>query len=711
MSSQLTFALFYAELPLTCVLWLQSLLSLSHIRILAGTNHKSTPPVPRLYQIVGKTCPRCIQMSSLSWSHFNSGNVMLLQTPNIIFVWVGRSSSSIERIHALGVASKFRDCQTEVVVVEDGYEQSMSAERKVEWNRFLSLSERLVHPLVVAPFANNAPLKLYKCHNGSGLLRVEHLKTDAIEQIDFADKNSTFIIDGESNGVWIWMGRSVTKADKADGLRYARGFMIKKNYPTRFPVSRVMDGHEPVDFVSLFPHWNDNEIARHVLEKFDALTLTQRPLLSAQMQLIDDGSGELKVYKIDRDDIHDIPRKFGHIFYTENSYIVHYQTMNGSIRNLIYLWMGKKCKQIDKTTGELFLSEMFEHFNTNVVQFRVHEGMEPPHFLQLFKGKLIVLKEIENGGRIPVNLILKVLGNSTYTAKAVQIAVNSSHSPTDCYIIKGSNSVVWVWCGHSSTGDSREIAKGIASVLGDSNLVMEGSESDEFYDSVGEKCLNQLRSLTNVPERSLCSVWDKSRVSLYLTTLTQGQIQLEPIFAYNQMDLCPENIYLLDAGSIIYVWLGELVDPEQREGCWVMAMHLISIHPIPRDISLPIAVIKQGFEPSTFVGFFDKWDPKLFNVRGGNLYFFSNLSSVLVIILTCFQAYLTFDKLRIQMNLPGTHHPIPPPRSIRGDELQAFGISSNEFDKHQKYPLEMLRGDPLNLPTYINPSRKEVSLQ
>lgn len=57
------------------------------------------------------------------------------------------------------------------------------------------------------------------------------------------------------------------------------------------------------------------------------------------------------------------------------------------------------------------------------------------------------------------------------------------------------------------------------------------------------------------------------------------------------------------------------------------------------------------------------------------------------------------------MNLTGTQHPIPSPRT--GDSPQFS--SHNEFDKHQKYPLEMLRGDPLNLPTYINPSQKEVN--
>ena len=56
------------------------------------------------------------------------------------------------------------------------------------------------------------------------------------------------------------------------------------------------------------------------------------------------------------------------------------------------------------------------------------------------------------------------------------------------------------------------------------------------------------------------------------------------------------------------------------------------------------------------------------------------------------------------MNLTDTQHPIPSPRSNDDDHFSAH----NEFDKHQKYPLEMLRGDAINLPTYINPSQKEV---
>ena len=567
-------------------------------------------------------------MKSVSWSHFNSGNVMILQTHRMVFVWVGRSSSSIERVQALNVASKFRDRQPvkpEIVVVDDGYEQSMSGERKIEWNKHLNLSERFVSPLVVRPSTNNCALKLHKCNSMNGLFRVEHLKTDAIEQIDLMDRNSTFIIDGESLGIWIWIGRNVSKADKAEGMRHARGYMIKRTHPSNYPACRIIDGHEPIDFISLFPQWIENDFGnattRHVLEKFDALTLIQRPQLAAQMQLIDDGSGDLKVYRIDSDDITDVPKRYGQVFHSDNCYIVHYQTLapstGTSVKNVIYLWIGRLAKQRDKTTGEMFLTEMFDHFNTNVAQVRIYEGMEPPHFLQLFKGKLIILDGPDLGEiirKFPSSFILKVVGNSSYTAKAIQVTSKTSHSPTDCYIIKAILGTVWVWCGHSSTGDTREIAKSIAGMIGEPNLIMEGAEHEEFHESVGEKCVKQLKTMSHLSEITLSSAWERSRVNLYLASLVQGQIQLEQIFAFNQLDLTPENIYLLDAGSIIYVWLGNLADAVQKQAAWVIALHLISIHPIPRNLTVPVAVIKQGYEPITFSGFFDKWDPKLFEV-------------------------------------------------------------------------------------------------
>lgn len=655
-------------------------------------------------------------MKSMNWiESFNSGNVMILQTHRIVFVWVGRSSHSIERVNALMFASKFRDCQpsTEIAVVNDGYEQSMSAECKAEWNKYLNLNERLVHPLVVVPLPETNPLKLYKCANVNGLFRAEHIKTDGIEQIDLNDKSSTYIIDGDARGIWIWVGRNVSKSDKAEGMRHVRGYMIKRNYPSTYSVIRVIDGHEPNEFVAMFPQWSEIDL-RHVLEKFDALTLIQRPQIAAQMQLIDDGTGEIKVYRIDSEDITDIPKRYGQVFYSANCYIIHYQIHASpgghSMKNVIYLWIGNQSKQMDKTTGELFLAEMFDHFNTNVAQIRVFEGMEPPHFLQLFKGKFIILNGHDpgiNGRKFPQTFILKVLGNSSYAAKAIQMTNKSAHSPTDCFIIKSECGNVYVWCSQSSTGDAREMAKNIAGMVGEPNLIMEGTESEDFYRIAGEKFFALMKMIpTNVTEPTLCGTWEKSKVSVYLATLIQGQIQLEQIFAFEQRDLTPDNVYILDAGSMIYVWLGNLVEVEQKHAAWIMALHLISIHPIPRSLKTPICIIKQSYEPISFTGFFDKWDYKLLDVgfakKKKNEIRKKKTEINNDVFVLSFKNYKTFDKLRIQMNLRGTH-PVPSPRITNDDGV------ANEFDKHQKYPLEMLRGDPLNLPTYINPSQKEVN--
>lgn len=48
--------------------------------------------------------------------------------------------------------------------------------------------------------------------------------------------------------------------------------------------------------------------------------------------------------------------------------------------------------------------------------------------------------------------------------------------------------------------------------------------------------------------------------------------------------------------------------------CWDIIDEYLANYPVPRDISTPHAVIFQGLEPSTFIGYFDQWDKKLWDV-------------------------------------------------------------------------------------------------
>lgn len=126
-----------------------------------------------------------------------------------------------------------------VTAVDDGYEQSMEAAAKAEWNQFLSLGQRHVNQGVRSldgggggPIGGGSsvvpPMKLYKCGLLAGKYRIEEMKTGGLVQADLDDAAAAYIIDcGEDRGVWIWLGRSCMRKDKAEAMRNARGFVKK----------------------------------------------------------------------------------------------------------------------------------------------------------------------------------------------------------------------------------------------------------------------------------------------------------------------------------------------------------------------------------------------------------------------------------------------------------------------------------------------------
>lgn len=52
----------------------------------------------------------------------------------------------------------------------------------------------------------------------------------------------------------------------------------------------------------------------------------------------------------------------------------------------------------------------------------------------------------------------------------------------------------------------------------------------------------------------------------------------------------------------------------EKAKCWQIIEEHLASYPVPRDISTPHAVIYQGLEPSTFIGYFDQWDKKFWDV-------------------------------------------------------------------------------------------------
>lgn len=107
---------------------------------------------------------------------------------------------------------------------------------------------------------------------------------------------------------------------------------------------RVTEGHEPMEFMRLFPSWlsdsGDSQFSLKpsptVLGKFDSLTLCQRPKMAADTQLIDDGTGERKIFRIVKDQVNEVTANKPAVFITTSSYVVQYSVVVSGTSSAIF---------------------------------------------------------------------------------------------------------------------------------------------------------------------------------------------------------------------------------------------------------------------------------------------------------------------------------------------------------------------------------------
>ena len=83
---------------------------------------------------------------------------------------------------------------------------------------------------------------------------------------------------------------------------------------------------------------------------------------------------------------------------------------------------------------------------------------------------------------------------------------------------------------------------------------------------------------------------------------------------FSQVDLVTEDVMLLDVGEYLFVWLGKDSNKTERTEVLVTAKEYLLSDPSGRNTDIPIIVVKQGFEPPNFTGFFGAWDATLFEV-------------------------------------------------------------------------------------------------
>ncbi|CAH1130262.1 unnamed protein product [Ceutorhynchus assimilis] len=561
-------------------------------------------------------------MSDLSWENFKSSDVFLIKSPQTIFVWIGRAANVEERRHATIISQDMKDQYKipNIVFVDDGYEKSIDKETQKQFSKYLPLEKRVVLPYVSEESNGGnshikTHLRLYRCSENNGKYRVAEVKNGPLSWSDLSS-DDVFIIDQEIHGIWVWVGKRVNEKERSEALRNARGFVKKKKYPNNTKVTRIVETLETTEFKVLFKQWKTEHKTKVpspkilTITKFDPITMEERPTLAAETQLIDDGSGGMTLWRIKNTKIVEIPKDRHGYFFTGDCYIAlySYQTARDE-KHLLYCWIGSNASQDEINITTTKLTEIDEELGQLGFQARVIQGRETAHFLQLFKGKLMIFKgrgiDFDDTGKnlkSPNQYLLKIHGSTTYSAKAEQVDFSaSSLDSNSCFVLKRGKKYC-VWCGHHSTGDQREMAKGFAGK--DFELLLEGKEKDFMTLLGGPK--NYFTQLVR-------DDYDPKPPRLFFCNSNKNH-EVQEILFFQQKDLLPENVMLLDTNDALYIWIGKLSAREDQRLSIQTALNYLQNDASNRDMNMTIIHIKQGKEPPTFIGFFPVWDKKLWKV-------------------------------------------------------------------------------------------------
>ncbi|XP_059183227.1 villin-1 [Centropristis striata] len=605
--------------------------------VASGFHHVDTNVynVLRLLQVKGRKHVTATEVE-VSWNSFNNGDIFLLDMGKAIVQWNGPQSNRREKLKAVLLAQDIRDRErggrAQIGLVEGGDEKDSPELMKVMTAVLGQRTGQLKNavPDDTPDQVQNTNVRLYHVFENSGNLVVQEVATQPLTQ-DLLHSSDCYIADQRGSSVMVWKGKQASKEERREALNRALGYIKAKNYPPSTSVEVMTEGGESALFKHLFKSWRDKgqtqglgntysigKIAKVDQVKFDVMELHARPELAAQQRMVDDASGEVKVWRIENLELAEVnPNTYGQ-FYGGDCYLVLYSYQKSSQQQyILYMWQGLHATKDEITACAYQAVNIDNKFSGAPVQVRVVMGKEPRHFQAIFKGKLIIF---EGGTGRPgvVNpdpgaRLFQVRGTNELNTKATEVLARASSLNTnDVFLLKTDN-ICYLWYGKGCSGDERVMGRTMSDVLSkqDKQVVMEGQEPAEFWVALGGKApyASDKRLQKEEPPHS---------PRLFECSNQIGRFKMTEVDDFAQSDLDEEDVMLLDTWEEIFLWVGTLANQYETKEAWNSAQEYLRTHPAGRDTDTPIAFVKQGYEPPTFTGWFNAWDPHKWS--GGNSY-------------------------------------------------------------------------------------------
>ncbi|XP_043939398.1 advillin [Protopterus annectens] len=605
--------------------------------VASGMKHVETNiyDVKRLLHVKGKRNVSAREVE-MDWKSFNVGDVFLVDIGKAIIQWNGPESNTAERLKGMQLAKDVRDRERggrSAIGIIEGDQEDASRDLMKVLTEYLGERTGKLNPSTpdeVVDQQQKSNIMLYHVSDADGQMKVTDVGTRPLVQ-EMLNHDDCYILDQGGAKIYVWKGKGATKAEKQTAMSKALEFIKLKGYSYTTNVETVNDGAESAMFKQLFQKWKVKDqsagfgktysvgkVAKVTQEKFDAALLHTKPEMAAQQRMVDDGKGNVEVWRIENMELAPVEKEQHGFFYGGDCYLILYTyEVNKKPNYILYIWQGRHSSQDELGASAYQAVNLDQKYGGQPVQVRVTMGKEPRHFMAIFKGKLVIFEGgTSRKGNVepepPVRLF-QVHGTDQSNTKAIEVpAFASSLNSNDSFLLK-SQPGCYLWCGKGSSGDEREMAKQVAASISRGNLetIFEGQEPVEFWEMLGGKApyANDKRLQQEVPE---------FMPRLFECSNKTGRFIVTEVTDFTQDDLDETDVMLLDTWDQIFLWIGKDANETEKKETLITAQEYLKTHPGNRDIHTPILIIKQGFEPPTFTGWFCAWDPQKWS--GGKSY-------------------------------------------------------------------------------------------
>lgn len=335
----------------------------------------------------------------------------------------------------------------------------------------------------------------------------------------------------------------------------------------------------------------------------------------------------VQVWRVENFKIQPWPEERYGQFFKGDSYIV-LKSEGSDPSNLqrdIHIWIGSESSQDEYGTAAYKMVEADDYLGGAAVQHRQVEGREADEFLDCFQ----YLEYLEGGIDSGFNRVeptkekpffFKFRSRGKNKGELVQVPMTETSMDSQSgFILYADKATVWAWHGEdckifdkiACTQKAEELCTlGTVTVLTQGDGDDEDSEFWEYLEpgesgsSVGS--LQRSKSIgrisTGWKEReNLANALEEFQPKLFVVD-SDPTGPLEEVGELNRDSLDDSNVFLLDSGWELFVWIGKAADPGEK----VAALGAADRYAVtePRAKELPVTVVKSGQESGAFFSFF-----------------------------------------------------------------------------------------------------------